>query len=161
MKSTEKTVFEFALIAALLLALALLPMQAWSQNTSTGGPPSDKGPISFKTFDEDGDGQISEAEFNQARAERMASRAAEGRAMSGAKNMATFDSVDTDGNGTIDQAELQAHQQAHRQMKGGQGKGGQTAKKMPSFADMDTDGDGCISPDELEAHQRARHPQNF
>lgn len=171
MKSTDKHVFEVALILSVLLALALLPLQAWSQ------PPADRGPISFNTFDADGDGEISEDEFNKARGERMAARSQEGRPMTGLQNMPSFADIDSDGSGTISEEEMLAHQQTHQAMTAGQGKAqgmgqgkgmgkaqgmaqgrGMGGMQMPNFEDIDSDGNGCISPEELAAHQQERHP---
>ncbi|HKK17010.1 MAG TPA: EF-hand domain-containing protein, partial [Gammaproteobacteria bacterium] len=44
----------------------------------------ERGPIPFSAYDRDGNGYISEQEFNSTRSERMQQRAAEGRPMRGA-----------------------------------------------------------------------------
>lgn len=67
----------------------------------------------FADFDLDGDGAITNDEFNKARAERIAENAKAGRQMRGLANMPTFADIDTDGNGTLSAEEFTAHQAKH------------------------------------------------
>ena len=123
-----------------------------------------QGPTPFYGIDSDRDGVISQQEFNQAHADRMAARAAQGRPMRNAANAPAFADLDLDGNGTISQQELmqfrQARMQARRAMPGwgrggGQGMSGRPGFMPPSFADMDANRDGCIDPQELAQFQQA------
>lgn len=88
-----------------------------------------RGPLPFSAYDQNGDGGISEAEFDAVRAQRMQSRAEEGRPMKGAAGAPAFGDFDSDGDGIISPAELQAGQ-AHRMQNRG-GKGGQGMGKGP------------------------------
>ena len=125
-----------------------------------------QGPMPFYAFDSNRDGVISEQEFNQVHADRMAARAAQGRPMRNAANAPVFADLDLDGNGTISQQELiqfqRARMQARRAMPGwGRGRGraqgmpGRSGFMPPSFADMDANNDGCINPEELARFQQA------
>jgi hypothetical protein len=68
---------------------------------------------SFADFDLDGDGAISNDEFNKAHAERIAQNAKEGRKMKGLATMPSFADIDTDGDGSLSPAEFAAHQAKH------------------------------------------------
>lgn len=73
-------------------------------------------------FDLDGNGQITEAEFNQARSERIAQRAEEGRTLKNINQSQTFASLDKNADSVISEQEFIAHQSAAIP-KGGMGKG--------------------------------------
>jgi hypothetical protein len=158
MKSPEKTAFEAILVIAAVLALALLPLAAEAACGMKHQPPA------FSEVDADGDGFVSEDEFNAFRAERHTKMAEEGRPMKGMATAPGFADIDTDGDGKLSEAELTAAQQAHmhamHQDQGGKGMhhgkhmGG---TKMPSFGDLDLNGDGCIDADEFAKHQAEMH----
>lgn len=119
------------------------------------------GPAAFTDFDVNGDGSISESEFNTFREQRMAARAAEGKKMRCAAQAPTFAELDTDRSGDVSADELSAGQQAHmgkcREMRqqSGDGMGMDGHHHMPKFTDYDTDGNGMISEQELrEAHAK-------
>ena len=158
MKSTEKTVFETILAIAVLFALALLPLAVKAESHMKHEPPA------FTEFDQDGDGFVSEAEFNAARAARHEAMAKEGRPMKGMATAPSFADVDSDGDGKLTEAELTAAQQAHRKAmhEAHAGMGMQHGKhhgtKVPTFEDLDLDGDGCISPEEFDKHHAEMHP---
>lgn len=159
MKSPEKTTFEVFLAVVAVLALALLPLAAEAGCGMKHQPPA------FSEIDADGDGFVSEEEFNAFRAERHAKMADEGRPMKGMATAPAFADVDTDGDGKLSEAELtaaqQAHMQAMHQEQGGKGMGhGQHhgGMKMPTFSDLDLNGDGCIDADEFAEHQAEMHP---
>ncbi len=78
-----------------------------------------RGPIPFGLYDKNGDGMISENEFNTVRAQRQEQREAEGRPMRNASNAPQFSDVDADGNGAISKEELQKHQAARMNSRGG------------------------------------------
>ena len=100
MKSPEKSAFESILIVAVVLAIVLLPIAAKAESHGMHGPPP------FSEFDKDGDGFVSEEEFNTARAARMAAMAEDGRPMKGAATAPAFSDLDTDGDGRLSEAEL-------------------------------------------------------
>jgi Ca2+-binding EF-hand superfamily protein len=123
----------------------------------------DRGPIPFEAFDVDGNGVVSEQEFYSVRAERMAARAAEGRALKNAANAPQFSEIDTNGDGSLSPEELAAGQQKHMQQHGGgkgpgmgmgPGKGGPGGNR-PTFEEFDLNGDGVLLEQEFnEAHSK-------
>ena len=161
MKSPEKTVFEAILIVAAVVAMALLPLAAQAGQGMQHKPPP------FAEIDKDGDGFVSEAEFDTHRAERHAAMAEAGKPMKGMATAPAFADVDSDGDGKLTEAELTAAQQAHMKamreahqgMGGGMGGGKDMHKgmKMPTFEDLDLDGDGCINAEEFAKHQAEMH----
>lgn len=73
---------------------------------------------SFSDFDLDGDGVISESEFNEGHAKHMSKMAAEGHQMKHAGEAPGFSGIDTNGDGEISEQEFADHQAEHRkQMK--------------------------------------------
>lgn len=155
MKSPEKSAFETILIVAVVLAIVLLPLAAKAESHGKHSPPP------FTEFDQDGDGFVSEDEFNATRNARMAAMAEAGKPMKGAATAPAFSDLDTDGDGQLNEAELTAGQKAHMKAMRGQHAGQEWGKgrgmKMPTFADLDTNGDGCISADEFAEHQASHH----
>jgi hypothetical protein len=162
---------------ACALSLCLLAMGVHAEDTAPSAPM--RGPMAFADYDANGDGAISEQEFNEARAKRMSARAEEGRPMRGLANAPSFADFDANGDGKISPEELTKGQQAQMQkragmapgtgsgqgmgmgMKGGQGQGmmqGGNCPRPPKFEDLDTDGNGCISPEEFQAHQQQCMP---
>lgn len=125
-----------------------------------------RGPIPFTDFDKDGNGLISEEEFNAVRGERMATRAAEGRLMRGAASAPSFSELDTNGDGQLTQDELAAGQKAQMEkrhemgMGRGQGRGmGQgmgMGRNIPAFSEYDLDGDGKILEKEFNEARSKR-----
>lgn len=81
-----------------------------------------RGPA-FSDFDLDADGFISETEFNEGHAKRMAEMAVQGRPMKHAGECPGFSGIDTDADGKISEGEFSAHQAAHhKQMQENQQK---------------------------------------
>ena len=66
---------------------------------------------SFSEFDANSDAQVTQVEFDAARAQRMGKNAQEGKMMRNAENAPSFEEIDTDGNGNIDAGEFKVHQQ--------------------------------------------------
>ncbi len=110
-----------------------------------------RGPIPFNVYDKDGNGLISEAEFNGVRAERMSQRAADGMPMRNAGNAPMFSAFDRNSDGQLTQEELQAGQQAQMGQRSGKGPGGGMGPgmNMPSYSEYDLDGNGAISEKEF------------
>jgi len=69
-----------AFCLSLVIAAASVPVAAQSVQ-----PPL-RGPMTFEVFDMDGDGVVTEQEFQSVRTDRMAARAAQGAPMRGAAN---------------------------------------------------------------------------
>ena len=153
MKSPDQAAFKAILIITVIIALALLPFVARAESHYRHSPPP------FSAFDTDGDGFVSEEEFNATRAARHAKMAEEGRPMKGMASAPSFSDLDTDGDGKLSEAELVAGQKAHmakmHQQHGGGGH--HRGMKMPTFDDLDLNGDGCIDADEFADHQEKMH----
>jgi Ca2+-binding EF-hand superfamily protein len=80
---------------------------------------------SFSDFDTDGNGQLTQKEFESTQQKRMTQKAEEGRMMRNAKNAPAFKDLDQNGDGKIDASEFKNHQ---NQQRANMGKG-QGAKK--------------------------------
>jgi EF-hand domain pair/EF hand len=151
MKSPEKAVFEAILIFAAVLALAVLPSAARADCGKQHQPPA------FTEVDADGDGFVSEEEFNNFRAARHAAKAEAGKPMKGMASEPAFADIDSDGDGKLTEAELTAAHQAHMQAMHEDHKGTCGGMKMPAFGDLDLDGNGCINAEEFAKHQAEMH----
>jgi len=150
MKSPDQAAFKVILIITVVIAIAMLPFVAKAESQQRHSPPA------FSNIDTDGDGFVSEEEFNAFRAARMAARAEAGKPMKGAATAPAFSDLDSDGDGVLSEDELIAGRKAHRKAMNKQhGKG----MKMPTFGDLDLDGDGCINAEEFARHQAERHGQ--
>lgn len=152
MKSPDQTAFKAILIVAVIIAIVAWPFVSHA-DSHRGGPPT------FEDFDADGDGFVSEQEFNTLRSERIAARAAQGRQMKGMANAPAFSTFDSDGDVKLNRDEFtagrDAHMKAMREKHGGQGHGAGHA--MPAFEDLDVDGDGCVNAEEFAQHQASYH----
>lgn len=74
---------------------------------------------SFSDFDLNGDGVVPQAEFDQARAERMKQNAEAGKMMKNAGNAPAFGDIDANGDGNITADEFTKHQTEQMQQKMG------------------------------------------
>ena len=152
--------FTTAIALTTALVLAFVAHEARAQSTEI----PDRGPVPFSAFDRNGDGVITEDEFDAVKAERMEKRAAEGRPMRGAGGAPTFAELDADGDGKITPEELAAGQARQREKRGAMGMGqGQGAgqgmgpgRDRPTFEDFDLDGDGSISEAEFVEFRNKR-----
>jgi hypothetical protein len=68
----------------------------------------------FSDFDQNGDGKITEEEFNDARAKRMSSMAERGYMMRNAANAPSFSDIDSNKDGAINKKEFSDHQSSYR-----------------------------------------------
>ena len=108
--------------------------------------PHGKGARAFEHMDADGDGQISQSEFDQSHAKRFARWDRDGdgavtKEEAHRRVARRFERIDGNGDGVIEESEFQAHSQEH-------------------FGKMDSDGDGQVSRgefDEAIAQMRQRH----
>lgn len=65
---------------------------------------------SFSEFDTNGDGKITQTEFESTQQKRMSQKAEMGKMMRNAGNASAFKDIDTDNNGQIDKKEFDSHQ---------------------------------------------------
>ncbi len=116
-----------------------------------------RGPIPFAAYDQDGNGRITEQEFNAAREARIASRQASGMPMRGMASAPPFAAFDSDGDGQLTPDELAAGQAAQQQRRGGMGMGAGRqqnrqagpGRNQPTFAEFDLNGDGVLLEEEF------------
>jgi Ca2+-binding EF-hand superfamily protein len=156
MKTPDQAAFKVILIISMIIAIVLLPVAARADSDKPHGPPA------FVEIDVDQDGFVSEQEFTDFRAARMAAMAEAGKPMKGAATAPAFQDIDTDGDGKLSEAELTAAHQAHHQTmmeQHGKGHGMHHGgdMKMPTFIELDLNGDGCINEEEFAKHQAERH----
>ncbi|WP_345985574.1 hypothetical protein WCX49_00215 [Sulfurimonas sp. HSL-1656] len=122
---------------------------------------------SFNDFDANGDGMITQAEFENTQQARMTKQAESGKMMRNAANAPAFGDIDANADGNIDATEFRNHQMNRMQQRPagmGQGAGMGTGKAqnnvqgrmMSSFNDFDANGDGAITQIEYENAQQAR-----
>lgn len=78
---------------------------------------ADTGPIPFESYDKDGNGFISQKEYNERKTERMTQRAQENRQMKNAVNSPDFSYFDINGDGKISKNELTIRQQERMQKR--------------------------------------------
>jgi Ca2+-binding EF-hand superfamily protein len=64
----------------------------------------------FSEYDLNGDGKITEKEFNEARSKRISERAQQGYQMRNLGSAPSFADIDTNGDGEISTEEFAAHQ---------------------------------------------------
>ncbi len=106
MKSTARIV-AIPLLGLCLMTGSTLYAQDVQKGTGMNMP-------TFADCDLNGDGTITEDEFNKARSERIAKRAKEGRQMKNLANAPSFHDIDTDDDGGVSPVEFKAHQAEQR-----------------------------------------------
>ena len=115
-----------------------------------------RGPVPFATYDANGDGAVSEAEFNAVREKRQT----DGRPMLRAPS---FAELDANHDGRLSPDELAAGQRAGMgggmvDSTAGPGPGGGRGN-MPAFADFDLDKNGRMTEAEFDEARAARMKQ--
>ena len=137
MKSPDQAAFKAILIITVIIAIAMLPFVAKAESQQRHSPPA------FSDIDTDGDGFVSEEEFNSFRAARMAAKAEAGKPMKGAATAPAFGDLDSDDDGLLSEDELTAGHKAHKKAMheqhgsgDGQGKQHRKGMKMPTFGDL-------------------------
>ena len=133
-------------------------------NADDDGIP-DRGPIPFSAYDKDGDGVITEEEFDAIRAQRMQQGGGQGqcrgkgqgkgqgKGMGKGRDVPSFEDFDADGDEFISEQEFNDARAKRMTERAKQGKQMKGMTNAPSFADIDTDGDGKISRAEFAVHQ--------
>ncbi|MFT7003173.1 MAG: hypothetical protein ACJAWW_000508 [Sulfurimonas sp.] len=66
--------------------------------------------MSYSNFDTDGNGKVTQEEFETTQQARMTAQAEAGRMMRNAANAPQFSDIDTNKDGNIDKKEFQTHQ---------------------------------------------------
>ena len=92
------------------------PVGHWGPGGGMGRGMNGQTPA-FAAFDLDGNGVLTEAEFDQARAQRIAERSQQGYAMRGLTNAPAFSAIDRNGDGQVDANEFAAAQTQHHQQR--------------------------------------------
>lgn len=103
----------FPVLAAMTAVAVMVSFPVSAQSENPGRGKGNNMPA-FTDFDLDGDGKIVSEEFYQARADRIAKHAQEGRKMKGLANAPAFEDIDTDDDGGISVEEFAAHQAEHK-----------------------------------------------
>ncbi|MBA6225053.1 hypothetical protein H4J51_13780 [Colwellia sp. MB02u-18] len=143
-----------------VMPLILVPFLSVISLSSLSADLPVHGPTTFATYDSNGDGVISEQEFDQVRSERMATkksgkghsmepgrRKADG--MSKGRNMASFTKFDLNGDGVILKQEFSDARAARKKAGVKQGYPMRNLANAPSFEDIDSDGNGKILSEEF------------
>lgn len=157
-----------------LLAIVFLAFGAQAGDGAAAGP------VSFSDVDQDGNGCISEDEFNQFHSKMHGKGKGYGKGkgqgkghghgshgkgccagegMHG-KKMPAFADFDLDSDGSITESELNQGRAKRMSENAAEGRQMKHAADAPGFSDIDSDGDGVISEDEFAAHQ-AEHRQKM
>lgn len=121
-----------SVIAALMLSSALFAAQGMMS--------------SFSDFDADGNGKITQTEFENAQQARQAKQAESGKMMKNAANAPAFGDIDTNKDGVIDGNEFQVHQQTRMQNRPGMGQGMGQGKGMKCGTGKCSGGGGMGGP---------------
>ena len=78
---------------------------------------------SFNDFDANGDGKITQTEFENAQQARQQKQAESGKMMKNVGNAPQFGDIDTNKDGVIDATEFKNHQMTRMQQRPGMGQG--------------------------------------
>lgn len=149
------------LFSQTLLIGALISLAAVSQAQQP--LPSGRGPLPFSAFDLNGDGAISQQEFNDIHARRWPAPNSGGYSARRINDPPRFAEFDQNGDGALSPQELmqgQSQRRAQRPpapgMGRGMGPGGMRAmaqgrgRQQPGFSEFDLNGDGTLQEQEWE-----------
>ncbi len=79
---------------------------------------------SYSDFDTNGNGKVTQKEFENTQQKRMTAQAEAGRMMRNVGNATKFEDIDRNGDGYFDRKEFQEHQDRNRNRRGkGRGQG--------------------------------------
>ncbi|MEJ2464171.1 MAG: EF-hand domain-containing protein [Candidatus Thiodiazotropha sp.] len=166
MKYFRKTLLMGALISMAGIATAQPPI------------PNSRGPLPFTAFDQNGDGSISQQEFDTVHVQRQRAPNPQGYSARRLYDPPQFSDFDQNGDGGLSPEELAEGQRSRMQQRqqqmmntgqrpnmpagGGMGPGmrpgmGQgMGRNMPSFAEFDQNGDGVLQQQEFEQARAER-----
>ncbi|MDN3683122.1 EF-hand domain-containing protein [Vibrio tapetis subsp. quintayensis] len=144
----------YTLIALVTLAVAT---GATAANMNKGKGNNMQQP-EFVQLDLNQDGQVTEDEFNQAKAERIEKRTEEGRTLRNISASKTFEAVDTNGDGVLTKDEFLAQRKdgMNANRGGKQSKSMKSNMQRPDFATFDIDGDKSITQKEFDTYRAAK-----
>lgn len=108
----------FPMLAALMTIGVVMSAPSLAQDGQKGM--MGRNMPSFADCDLNGDGTITEGEFNKARAERIAKRAQDGYKMKNLANAPAFGDIDTNDDGGVSPDEFGAHQAERLKKKASQ-----------------------------------------
>ncbi len=140
-----------------LQTIGVCCLLGFSSITTYAATLPEKGPIPFTVYDQNGNGSISQQEFNSAHSQRQAQKKAAG--MTAHKNPPSFKEFDLNHDGQLTKEELHAGQrtkmqQHHAQIRQQKNK---RPPNKPSFSEFDLNGDGYILKEEFyEARAKRR-----
>lgn len=109
--------------ALILTTLSTCALAATPMVLAQGKPQMPK-PMSFEEADQNGNGTMTQDEFFQARAERLAQRSEQGYRMRMVSRAPDFDDLDLDGDGSVGPDEFEQAQSRRRQEMGERRMGG-------------------------------------
>ncbi|HYN78955.1 MAG TPA: hypothetical protein VES73_14330 [Lamprocystis sp. (in: g-proteobacteria)] len=143
-----------ALGLAITAVCAAQPVVAEPQDALAGAP------LPFTAYDKDGNGSVSQQEFDNVYAQQIRDRAAAGAPMGGVANTTTFATFDRSGDGQITAAEFSTVQPtlpptgpgtlgSGPQMGLSDGRGPGREGTLPGFTDLDENHDGSLSAAEF------------
>ena len=117
-----------------------------------------RGSIPFSSFDTNGDGSVSEQEFNDTRAAKMTEKASQGMPMRNAANAPDFSMLDTDNDGKLSKVELLEGQNKQMQINRANRGPGQKSqmRDMPTFESFDLNSDGYLTENEMDEARAKR-----
>ncbi|MES9992670.1 MAG: EF-hand domain-containing protein [Candidatus Thiodiazotropha sp.] len=114
-----------------------------------------RGPIPFAIFDLDGNGAISQQEFESVHAQRRTLRNELGYPMG--RTTPPFRSFDSNDDGLLSKKELLAGQHRNQMMRGGGMRPGKMGgHQMPTFSDFDLNRDGVLEQNEFQEARAKR-----
>jgi len=106
---TKHSVFTRSTLATLLV-LAVTPVAAADPDIPA------RGPLPFSGVDADGNGQVSQEEFNRAHTERLQQRSQSENQYRYMGNAPAFSDIDRNADGGLSRDEFQSHQQQQRNL---------------------------------------------